>query len=98
MKKKLSSWKRKLLSYAGRLTLIKSVLANLPTYFLSLFRMPKRVAKSLVKLQSSFLWGGNVNKRKVHLVKWKEVTRSKSQGGLGVRDLGEVNECLLLNW
>lgn len=59
---------------------------------------PKGVVKALVKLQSSFLWGGNVNKREVHLVKWKKITRSKSQGGLGVRDLGEVNESLLLKW
>ncbi|XP_028066481.1 uncharacterized protein LOC114269378 [Camellia sinensis] len=98
VKKKLSSWKRKLLSYVGRLTVIKAVLGNLPIYFLSLFRMPKSVVKALDKLQSSFLWGGNVNKRKMHLVKWKEITKSKSQGGLGVRDLGEVNECLLLKW
>nr|KAJ0217194.1 hypothetical protein LSAT_V11C300153710 [Lactuca sativa] len=34
---KLSSWKAKSLSFGGRLTLIKSVLGNLPTYFFSLF-------------------------------------------------------------
>ncbi|KAL7162684.1 hypothetical protein ACSBR2_043049 [Camellia fascicularis] len=55
VKKKLSSWKRKLLSFAARLSLIKSVLSNFPIYFLSLFRMPKGVVKTVVKLQSSFL-------------------------------------------
>ncbi|XP_028089573.1 uncharacterized protein LOC114289924 [Camellia sinensis] len=41
---------------------------------------------------------GSENKKNVHLVQWREVTRSKWQGGLGVRDLGEVNDCLLLKW
>ncbi|XP_028081993.1 uncharacterized protein LOC114283390 [Camellia sinensis] len=27
-----------------------------------------------------------------------EVIKSKNQGGLGVRDIGVVNECLLLKW
>lgn len=96
--KKLSAWKRKLLSFAGRLTLVKSVLSNLPIYFLSIFKMPKGVAKALVKIQSNFLWGGSDAKRSVHLVNWTEVTKSKNQGGLGVRDLGEMNECMLLKW
>ncbi|XP_028093944.1 uncharacterized protein LOC114294043 [Camellia sinensis] len=98
VRKKLSSWKRKLLSVVGRLTLIKSVLSNLPIYFLSIFRMLKEVVKALVNLQSTFLWGRSENKKKVHLVHLREVTKSKSQGGLRVRDLGEVNDCLLLKW
>lgn len=98
IQKKLSSWKRKLMSFAGRLTLIKSALSNLPTYFLYFFKMPKGVVKTISKLQAKFLWGGSDSSRKVHLVKWREVTNSKNQCGLGVRDLGEVNVCLLLKW
>ncbi|XP_028052395.1 uncharacterized protein LOC114256899 [Camellia sinensis] len=98
VKKKLSSWKRKLLSFTDRLSLVKSILSNLPIDFLSLFRMPKGVVRSIVKLQSSFLWGGSENKKKVHLVQWREVTKSKWQRGLGVRDVGEVNDGLLLKW
>ncbi|XP_028093923.1 uncharacterized protein LOC114294021 [Camellia sinensis] len=56
------------------------------------------VVKSISKIQANFLWGGSATNRKVHMVKWKEVTKSKNQGGLGVRDLSEVNECLLLKW
>ncbi|XP_028077559.1 uncharacterized protein LOC114279501 [Camellia sinensis] len=96
--KKLSSWKRKLLSFAGKLTLIKSALSNLPIYFLSILKMPKGVVKSISKLQANLLWEGSATNTKVHMVKWKEVTNSKNQGGLGVRDLGEANECLLLMW
>ena len=41
IRKKLSGWKSKVLSRVGRLTLIKSIINNLPMYFLGLFKMPK---------------------------------------------------------
>ena len=37
MEKKLSGWKRLYLAKGGRLTLVKSTLSSLPTYYLSLF-------------------------------------------------------------
>ncbi|KAL7188457.1 hypothetical protein ACSBR1_038335 [Camellia fascicularis] len=46
----LASWKRRFLSLAGRLTLIKAVLSSLPVYYLSLFKMPEGVAKELDKI------------------------------------------------
>ncbi|CAL5410995.1 unnamed protein product [Camellia sinensis] len=95
---KLSGWKRKLLSFAGRLTLIKSTLSSLPIYYLSLFKMPEGVAKEIERIQSTFLWGGNDLKRKVHLVKWGEAAKSINQGGLGIRRIRDVNACLLLKW
>ncbi|XP_028079407.1 uncharacterized protein LOC114281149 [Camellia sinensis] len=63
---KLASWKRRLLSFARRLTLIKYVMSSLPIYYLSLFKIPVGVAKEIEKMQSAFLWGGSDLKRKVH--------------------------------
>ncbi|KAL9999607.1 putative RNA-directed DNA polymerase [Helianthus debilis subsp. tardiflorus] len=40
-------WKTNSLSIAGRLTLIKSVLDSLPTYYFSLFKAPKKVINDL---------------------------------------------------
>jgi hypothetical protein len=56
MEAKLAGWKRMYLSKGGRLTLIKSTLSNIPTYYLSLFQIPVRVAKRLEKIQRDFLW------------------------------------------
>ncbi|XP_028052103.1 uncharacterized protein LOC114256647 [Camellia sinensis] len=51
VKHKLASWKRKMLSFIGRLTLVKAVLSSLPLYFLSIFKLPVGVAKQLDRIQ-----------------------------------------------
>ena len=56
------------LSKGGRLTLIKSTLSNLPTYFLSLFPIPTGGARRIDKIQRYFLWGGMGEGVKFHLV------------------------------
>ena len=50
MEKNLSEWKCLYLSIGGRLTLLKSTLSSLPTYFLSLFTIPKVVAARMERI------------------------------------------------
>ena len=77
MPKRLALWKRSYISKGGRITLIKSSLASLPLYQMSLVRMPSSVAKRLEKLQRNFLWGGGCVNKKPHLVKWEMVCMTK---------------------
>ena len=39
--KRMEGWRGKLLSYAGRILLIKTCLASIPVYLLSFFKFPK---------------------------------------------------------
>ncbi|RVW80898.1 putative ribonuclease H protein [Vitis vinifera] len=98
MRRRLALWKRQYISKGGRITLIKSMLANMPLYRLSLFRMPKSVARRLEKLQRDFLWGGGSLERKVHLINWEVVCAQKEKGGLGIRKLVLLNKALLGKW
>ena len=68
VRRRLALWKRQYISKGGRITLIKSMMASMPIYQMSLFRMPKVVGRRLEKLQRDFLWGWGNLERKVHLV------------------------------
>ncbi|XP_028072978.1 uncharacterized protein LOC114275182 [Camellia sinensis] len=62
------------------------------------FLIPVGVAKEIKRLQSSFLWGSSNLRRNIHMVQWVVVTKNKKLGGLGVRRIKNLNQCLLLKW
>jgi hypothetical protein len=64
----LVGWKWLSPSKGGKITLVKSTLSNLPTYFMHLFPLRTRVARGIEKLQRDFLWGGMGEDFKFHLV------------------------------
>ncbi|RVX00224.1 putative ribonuclease H protein [Vitis vinifera] len=101
MRRRLAQWKRQYISKGGRITLIKSTLASIPIYLLSLIRIPKAVAKRIEKIQRDFLWGGGGRgclEGKVHLINWKVVCSPKEEGGLGIRKIDLLNKALLGKW
>jgi hypothetical protein len=90
----VASWQWMYLSKGGRVTLIKSTLSNLSTYFLSLFPIPSSVARCIEKLHRDFLWGGLGEEFKYHLVSWSTVCSPI----LGIRFLRIFNQTLLGKW
>ena len=75
MRRRLACWKINYISKGERVTLIKSTLAILPLYQMSLVRMPVSVTKRLEKMQRSFLRGGGALEKKPHLIKWDVVKK-----------------------
>ena len=96
---RLASWKGKLLSRAGRLTLIKSVIKILPVYYMSMFKMPKAITLKIVKLQRKFFWGGSSGENRGYsTVKWSDIEIPRELGGLGVGNIMHKNLILLFKW
>ena len=67
--RKLAKWKQKLLSFGGRVTLIKFVLDSIPIHLFSFFKAPNKILDKLVWIQRHFLWGGGMEQKKIAWVK-----------------------------
>jgi hypothetical protein len=95
VKARLDGWKEKFLSQAGKEVLIKAVVQALPTYCMSVFRLPQSLCKSLNSLISHFWWGHKTNQGRVHWMSWERMGAPKNRGGMGFRDLEVFNLALL---
>ena len=98
LERRLAGWKLMYLSKGGRMTLIKSTLSSLPTYFLSLFPIPAAVANHIDSIQRTFLWNGAGEGHKFPLVKWNTICTPFNQRGLAVKNLRLFNTALLGKW
>jgi mannosylglycoprotein endo-beta-mannosidase len=100
VKLKLASWKASLLSIAGRIQLVRSVIHSMLTYSISLYSWPVSLLKELEKCIRNFIWSGEIDKRKLVTTSWKKVCRPLSQGGLNLRSLISLNKAsnLKLCW
>ena len=96
--KKLGTWKMKLLSVGGRLTLCKSVLGGLGTYLFSLFKAPSKVLSKHERIRRNFFWGTCEGGRKIGWVAWDKILNSLENGGLGIGSLKAQNLALLAKW
>ena len=98
LKARLNLWKGRFLSTVGRICLIKSVLTAVPLYYLSLFRAPVAVCKSITRIQRRFLWGWGKEKEPISWVSWKMVCKPRKEGVLGLRNIQNFNSALLAKW
>jgi hypothetical protein len=95
VKRRVSDWKTKLLSQAGKEILLKAVVQAIPTYSMSIFLLPKDLCKDINKVMQKFWWGQKEEEKKIHWMKWEKMGLSKAQGGMGFRDLICFNKALL---
>jgi hypothetical protein len=73
----------------------KAVIQAIPTYTMSIFRLPKVLCTRINFMMSRFRWGHNDNVSKVAWMSWEKMGRSEQKGGLGYRDLECFNMALL---
>ncbi|XP_062089135.1 uncharacterized protein LOC133795693 [Humulus lupulus] len=84
---RIKNWSWKFLSFAGRLTLINSVLISFHTYWAHIVVLPKRVLCRINEICRAFLWKGLAEFGGPGSVAWDDVCKSKYKGGLGIRHI-----------
>ncbi|RVW19550.1 putative ribonuclease H protein [Vitis vinifera] len=96
--RRLDGWQKAYLSFGGRITLLHSCLSHIPSYFLSLFKIPASVAAKIERMQRDFLWSGVGEGKRDHLVRWEAVCKPRVIGGLGIGKIPLRNRALLGKW
>ncbi|KAL6321948.1 hypothetical protein AAG906_035857 [Vitis piasezkii] len=96
--RRLDGWQKAYLSLGGRITLLHSCLSHIPSYFLSLFKIPSLVAAKVERMQRDFLWSGVGEGKRDHLVRWDVVCKPRVKGGLGIGKIPLRNRALLGKW
>ena len=51
---RLKGWKEKLLSFGGKEILLKAIIASIPVFAMSVFKIPKKVCKEITDAMSAF--------------------------------------------
>jgi hypothetical protein len=93
-------WKRNFFSYPSREVLVKCVLFAMPTFFPTVYKMPKCAHSKMDRIRRSFMWKGHTadRVRGGHcLVNWQIFLRPNKWGGLGITDLDRFSRALRLH-
>ncbi|GAU25788.1 hypothetical protein TSUD_222460 [Trifolium subterraneum] len=100
IKAKLAAWKASLLSMAGRVQIVKSIIHGMLIYSFMIYAWPISLLKDVDRWIRNFIWIGNIDQRKLVTVAWDKVCAPTNEGGLGLRSLRHINEAanLKLCW
>ena len=74
--------------------MVKAVLQALPSFVMSLFKIPTEIVNEIEKLIKHFWWSQDLNTRKMHWIKWEALIEIKKHGGMGFQEMQKFNEAL----
>ncbi|KAH0655402.1 hypothetical protein KY285_030284 [Solanum tuberosum] len=84
----------RVLSFGGRITLIKHALQSIPIHTMAILSPPSTTIKYIETIIADFYWGRNRNKRKYHWASLDTMSLPYTEGGVGIRRLSDICTCL----
>lgn len=95
VQQKLAGWKHRMLSWAARLLLIRTVTSTIPGYVMGVCRLPARTIEDLEKINRRFFWSDTAQHNSTHVISWEQICQPRDQGGLGLWPLRTQNWVIL---
>ncbi|XP_074297053.1 uncharacterized protein LOC141627728 [Silene latifolia] len=91
-------WSSKLLSYAGKVQLLNSIVFGIENFWCAGCLLPRSVIKLINRMCKNFFWGIEDNRRKMVLKSWTGICSPREEGGFGIKELLSWNKALLSKW
>lgn len=82
----------RLLSFCGKLVLIRHVLSSMPLHLFHVLRPLVMVVQCLEQLFTQFLWGDSEGRRRIYWCRWPKVCYPVDEGSLGIRSFDDMEE------
>ncbi|XP_074288877.1 uncharacterized protein LOC141614024 [Silene latifolia] len=98
IKDKLSHWANNMLSYAGKIALINSVIFGLQSFWGASVLLPKGIIKQIQKLCKDFLWGIADGHRRLVFKSWDSICLPRQEGGLNIKEILSWNKTQMMVW
>lgn len=97
IRSRMLCWSNKGLCFAGRLQLIKSVIAGIVNFWSAAFILPAKCMDAIESMCSVFLWLGSPTQTHKAKVSWEDLCYPKEEGGLDVRRFRDSSKVFALN-
>ncbi|XP_026445212.1 uncharacterized protein LOC113345752 [Papaver somniferum] len=94
---RLSTTKKTNINVAGRTIVTKHVLSSLAVYHMGCFPLPKKITSKIDSIQRCFWWSKKNPNRAAYFRSWGDIGKSKSNGGLGIRNTYALNRVFIWN-
>ena len=88
-------WKENYISKARREILIKTVAQAIPTYSMSIFKIPRALCDAINSIVAKYWWVQSKDEKKIHWINWKKFCTRKERGGMGFRGIQAFNLAML---
>ncbi|KAL3676392.1 hypothetical protein R1sor_026340 [Riccia sorocarpa] len=97
MQRRLGSWTFRMLSFAGRMIVMKHVLKAMPNHLFTGLFLNQKALDQMEAICRKFLWGKNDSGAdRVPLIAWAEITKSKGDGGLAATSFAVQGKAMRL--
>ncbi|XP_074316088.1 uncharacterized protein LOC141652482 [Silene latifolia] len=98
IKAKIMHWANHSLSYAGKATLINSVIFGIQNFWGASILLPKGIVKKLQKICKDFFWGIAEGRRTMVFKGWTGFCLPRREGGLDIKEILSWNKCQMVRW